>query len=142
MTLAIGSYLSPKVRLIACSLVRGLIKGQPEETLAYFMSKTCESIEKSIEVSIGHEEDIELNWYLNLFVELVRARGDTLLLYQSTIMSIFRQCISISTKKSYEFVADVARYLLESLTQIYPIDSRVTTENTDELPIRVSLCSL
>ncbi|UJR24623.1 hypothetical protein I4U23_005997 [Adineta vaga] len=148
LTIAIGWYLSPKVRSLVCSLVRGLMKGNPIETLEYFMSKTCESIEKiwkttkSTGFLIDHEEDIELNWYLNVFMELVRARGDTLLSYRSMIMSVFHQCIPIMNKKSYGIVADAAKYLLGSLTKIYPIDSRLTRENLDEpfvdcLPIRL-----
>ncbi|CAF1524156.1 unnamed protein product [Adineta ricciae] len=42
-------------------LVRGLIRGQPEETVAYFMPTSCESIPKSIGTSIDDDEDLKLN---------------------------------------------------------------------------------
>jgi hypothetical protein len=84
---------------------------------------------------------------LVLFAELVRARGDALLIYKRMIISVFHQCIHIVNKSSYEAIANAGKYLLESLTHIYPMDHRLTVENIDEsfvdfLPIRVSLSSL
>jgi hypothetical protein len=146
-----GVCLSSKVRDIVACLVRALVKGNPIETLKYFLSKTCESIEKILQnsestISLNNDhEDIELTWYLSLFAELVRARGDVLVTYKTTIMSVFHQCIHIINKNSYETVANAAKNLLESLSQVYAIDYRLTVENIDEpfvdfLPIRVSYC--
>jgi len=149
MNFVTGTCLSPKVRDIVSCLVRALIKGNPIETLKYFLPKTCESIERILRNSAptvlltDHKEDIELNWYLTLFIELVHARGDALLIYKTMIMSVFHQCIHIINKNSYEAVANAAERLLETLTNVYPIDYRLTIENLDEpfvdfLPIRVS----
>ena len=99
---------------------------------------------ESIVILNDDKEDIELTWYLFLFGELLNARGNTLLIYKDMIMSVFHQCIRIMSKKSYEAVAIAARRLLSSLTDVYPIDYRLTMENSDEpftdfLPIRVSV---
>jgi hypothetical protein len=149
MNFVTGVCLSPKVRDIVSCLIEALVKGNPIETLKYFLPKTCESIKqilKNSESTISSNndhEDIELTWYLYLFAELVRARGDVLVTYKTMIMSVFHQCIHIINKNSYKAVANAATHLLQSLTQVYPIDYRLTVENIDEsfvdfLPIRVS----
>ncbi|CAF1048161.1 unnamed protein product [Adineta steineri] len=142
-----GECLSPKVRDIISSLVQGLIKGNPIETLKYLLPKTCQSIENILNDSqsnlflIDDKDNIELISYLTLFSDLVRARGDTLIIYKNEIIQIFNQSIHIINKNSYETIANAAKNLLESLTHIYPIHSRLTTQNIDEsfndyLPIR------
>jgi hypothetical protein len=144
-----GVCLSPKVRAIISCLFQALVKGNPIETLKYFLPKTCESIERVLQnsestiSSSSDREDIELTWYLSLFAELVRARGDVLVTYKTMIMPVFHRCIHIINKNSYEAVAKGAKNLLESLAQVYSIDYRLTVENIDEpfvdfLPIRVS----
>jgi hypothetical protein len=151
MTLTIGSCLSPKVRTLASSLIQGLIQGNPSDTLSCFMPKICSAIEQirstvSFAASRSDDkEDSELNWYLNTFVELVLARGDTLVIYQKSILTVFHQCIGMMNERSYALMASAARNLLRSLTQIYPSDYRLTLENLDEpftasLPIRVNSC--
>jgi hypothetical protein len=142
-----GECLSPKVRNIVACLIRALVKGNPIETLKYFLPKTCESIERILQNSeTDHKEDIELNWYLSLFGELVDARGDILITYKTMIMPIFHRCFNMMDKIPYKRVASAATYLLQSLSQVYSIDYRLTVENIDEpfadvLPIRVN-CSL
>ncbi len=141
--------LSHKVRDIVACLVQALVKGNPIETLKHFLPKICESIEKILQnsestlSSTHHHEDIELTWYLFLFAELVSARGDVLVIYKTMIMSVFHQCIDIINKNSYEMISIATMVLLQSLSQVYPIDYRLTVENIDEpfvniLPIRVS----
>ncbi len=148
MDFAFGRCLSSNVRDIVSSLVEALIKGNPSETLKYFLPKTSESIEQILNRSesniflTNEKENLELTWYLLLFGKLVRARGDVLLIFKKLIMSIFHQCIHIINKNSYGIVANAAKSLLEALTQLYPIDYRLTIENMDQpfidfLPIRV-----
>ncbi|CAF3775552.1 unnamed protein product [Rotaria sp. Silwood1] len=79
-----GAYLSSKVRdMIAC-LFRALIKSNPTETLQCFLLKICQSIEtiiknpKRIVLLMDDKADIELILYLNIFVQVVCARGDIL----------------------------------------------------------------
>lgn len=146
-----SSCLSSKVRDIGSCLVRALVKGNPIETLKCFLPKICQSIqiildnaESSILVA-DEKENIELTWYLIVFAELVHARGDVLVAYKKMIMSVFDHCIHIVNKSSYEVLANAAKNLLQSLTNIYPIDYRLTTESLDEsfidsLPIRVRPC--
>jgi hypothetical protein len=144
-----ASSFSPRVSKLLNGLVRAILKGNPEETLKYLLPQTCERIEKIINQSdslilTDHKGDTELTWCLTLFSELVRARGDTLLMYQPMIISIFHRCIHIIHKESYEAVANAAKNLLKSLTYMYPTDYRLIVENieepfTDFLPIRVSL---
>jgi hypothetical protein len=139
---------SPKISKLLNGLVRAILKGNPEETLKYLLPQTCERIEKIINQSdssvlTDHKGDTELTWCLILFSELVRARGDTLLMYKSMILSVFHRCIHIIHKESYEAVANAAKNLLKSLIYVYPNDYRLTVENieepfTDFLPIRVS----
>jgi hypothetical protein len=69
---------------------------------------------------------------LTFFSELVRARGDTLLIYKQMVMSVFHRCISIINKHAYEAIANAANHLLKSLSRIYPIDYRLTVDNIDE----------
>ncbi|CAF4503506.1 unnamed protein product [Rotaria socialis] len=143
-----GAYFSPKVKGFVSAVVRALLHGNPVEALKCVLPKTCESIEKimnhadTTELFINGKEDLELIWYLTLFSELVRARGDTLLIYKPMIMSIFHRSTHIVHKYSYEIVANAARDLLESLSYVYPIEYKLTIENLDEpfidfLPIRV-----
>ncbi|CAF5080692.1 unnamed protein product, partial [Rotaria sp. Silwood1] len=119
----------------------------PIETLKCFLPKTCESIESIMNhadtsgLLIDHKGDIELNWYLILFAEFLRARGDTLLIYKQMIMSVFHRCIYLIHKDSYEAVASAAKHLLKSLSHVYPMEYQLTVENLDEpfinfLPIR------
>ncbi|CAF3884238.1 unnamed protein product [Rotaria sordida] len=141
------AFLSSKVRKLVTGLVQAIVKCNPDETIKYLLPKIYDSIEKIMNTSesnvllTDHKGDIELNWYLILFSELVRARGDTLLIYKQMIMSIFHQYISIINKNAYEAIANAANHLLKSLSHIYPIDYRLTLENIDEsfnnfLPIR------
>ena len=146
-----GSCLSVKVRGIGSCLLRALIQANPQETLKYFLPKICESIERILNkddasvIVADEKENIELTWYLTLFAELVDARSDILVNYKTMIISVFDRCIHIVNKSSYEIVACAAKYLLQSLTSIYPIEYRLTVENLGEsslvdfLPIRVSV---
>ncbi|CAF0841748.1 unnamed protein product [Rotaria sordida] len=89
-----------------------------------------------------HKGDKELTWYLYLFSELLRARGDTLIIYKQMIISVFHRCIQIIHKGSYKAVASAAKHLLKSLTHIHLINNRSTIENIDGpyvdfLPIRM-----
>ncbi|CAF3088703.1 unnamed protein product [Rotaria sp. Silwood2] len=136
-----------KVRKLVTGLVRAIIMGDPVETLKYLLPKTCESINKIMNDPEGnalltdHKGDKELTWYLVLFSELVRVRGDALMIYKEMIISVFHQCIQIIHKGSYKAVASAAKHLLKSLTHIYMINTRLTVENIDGpfidfLPIR------
>ncbi|CAF3730398.1 unnamed protein product [Rotaria sp. Silwood1] len=136
-----------KVRKLVTGLVRAIVMGDSVETLKYLLPKTYESINKIINDSEGnvllndHKGDKELTWYLVLFSELVRARGDTLMIYKETIISVFHRCIQIIHKGSYKAIASAAKHILKSLTHVYIIDTRLAIENIDEsfidfLPIR------
>ncbi|CAF0928089.1 unnamed protein product [Adineta steineri] len=139
--------LSPKVRDIASGLVRALVKGNPVETLKYLLPTIYKSIENKFNNSdstllTDYKDDIELTWYLVVFAELLRARGDVLLNYKQLIMSVFHQCIQIVNKNSYNAVAKAVVNLLESLSCSYPVDYRLFVINSDEtfdnfLPIRL-----
>ncbi|CAF1351670.1 unnamed protein product, partial [Rotaria sordida] len=141
-----GSLFSSKVRKFVAGLVRVIIKVNPIEILKYLLPQTCEHIENIMNNSqtailMDHKGDIELTWHLVLFSELVRARGDTLLIYKQMIMSVFHQCIRIVHKDSYEAIAKAAKHLLKSLSDLYSIDDQLSLENMDEsfvdcLPIR------
>ncbi|CAF4019942.1 unnamed protein product [Adineta steineri] len=139
--------LSPKVRDIASGLVRALVKGNPVETLKYLLPEICKSIENKCNnfestLLTDYKDDIELTWYLVVFAELLRARGDVLLIYKQLIMSVFHQYIQIVNKNSYNAVAKAVINLLESLSCSYPVDYRLLVINSDEsfdnfLPIRL-----
>ncbi|CAF3935100.1 unnamed protein product [Rotaria sordida] len=141
-----GSLFSSKVRKFVAGLVRVIIKVNPIEILKYLLPQTCEHIENIMNNSqtailMDHKGDIELTWHLVLFSELVRARGDALLIYKQMIMSVFHQCIRIVHKDSYEAIAKAAKHLLKSLSDLYSIDDQLSLENMDEsfvdcLPIR------
>ncbi|CAF3500880.1 unnamed protein product, partial [Rotaria sp. Silwood1] len=141
-----GSFFTPKVGKLVTGLVRAILKGNPEETLKYLLPQTCERIEKIMSHSettilTDHKGDTELTWCLILFSELVRARGDTLLMYKPMILSVFHRCVRIIHKETHEAVANAAKNLLKSLSYVYPIEYRLTVENieepfTDFLPIR------
>jgi hypothetical protein len=143
-----GSFFTPKVGKLVTGLVRAILKGNPAETLKYLLPQTCERIEKIMSHSettilTDHKGDTELTWCLILFSELVRARGDTLLMYKPMILSVFHRCVRIIHKETHEAVANAAKNLLKSLSYVYPIEYRLTVENieepfTDFLPIRVS----
>lgn len=131
------------------SLVQAVLKTNPQETLKYLLPKIFERVESIFQQSestiyIDHQGDPELTWSLAIFSELVRARGDSLLPYKSMILSIFKRTIRLIKKDYYETLSTAARYLLKSLSYVYPIDYRLTVENieepfTDFLPIRVSI---
>ncbi|CAF1412458.1 unnamed protein product, partial [Adineta steineri] len=139
--------LSPKVRDIASGLVRALVKGNPMETLTYLLPEICKFIENKFNNSdstllTDHKDDIELTWYLVVFAELLRARGDVLLNYKQLIMSVFHQCIQVVNKDSYRAVAKAVVNLLESLSCSYLVNYRLLVINSDEtfdnfLPIRL-----
>ncbi len=143
-----ASAFTPRVSKLLTDLVQPILEANPIETLKYLMPQTCERIEKIMDDSettilTDHKGDMELTWCLVLFSKLLQARGDTLLVYKSMILSVFHRCIHIIHKKSYEAIANAARNLLKSLSYVYPIDYRLTVENVDEpftdfLPIRVS----
>ncbi|CAF3971108.1 unnamed protein product [Rotaria sp. Silwood2] len=137
---------SPKTSKLLTGLIQAMLKSHPVETLNYLLPQTYERIEKILSQSDmiilnDHKGDSELTWRLILFSELACARGDTLIIYKSMILSIFHRCIHIIHKDSYESIAKAAQNLLKSLTYVYPIDYRLTVENieepfTDFLPIR------
>ncbi|CAF1508572.1 unnamed protein product, partial [Rotaria magnacalcarata] len=141
-----GSFFTPKVGKLVTGLVRAILKANPEETLKYLLPQTCERIENIMSHSettilTDHKGDTELTWCLILFSELVRARGDTLLIYKPIILSVFHRCVRIVHKDTHEAVANAAKNLLKSLSYVYPLEYRLTVENieepfTDFLPIR------
>ncbi|CAF3366761.1 unnamed protein product [Rotaria socialis] len=141
-----GSFFTPKVGKLVTGLVRAILKANPEETLKYLLPQTCERIENIMSHSettilTDHKGDTELTWCLILFSELARARGDTLLIYKPILLSVFHRCVRIVHKDTHEAVANAAKNLLKSLSYVYPLEYRLTVENTDEpftdfLPIR------
>ena len=143
-----GAFFTPKVGKLVTGLVRAILKGNPADTLKYLLPPTCERIEQIMthsETTIlsDHKGDTELTWCLTLFSELLRARGDTLIIYKPMITSVFHRCVRIIHKETHEAVANAAKNLLKSLSYVYPMDYRLTVENieepfTDFLPIRVS----
>ncbi|CAF3152333.1 unnamed protein product [Rotaria sp. Silwood2] len=143
-----GTYISPRVRGLVSALIRAMVGGNPIETLRCFLPQTCESIEKIMnnintkDLFMNGTENLELIWYLSIFSELIHARGDILLDYKRIIMTVFHRCIPIIHKDSCRIMAKTARNLLDSLSDIYPIEYRLTIENVDEsfikfLPIRI-----
>lgn len=138
------SSFSPKMSRFLTGLVQAILKSNPNETLKSLLPQTCERIERLLQQLdlTDHKGDAELTWCLNLFSELVRTRGDLLMNYKSMILSTFHRCIHVVHKGSYEAIGKAAKYLLKSLSYVYPIDYRLTVENveapfTDFLPIRV-----
>ncbi|CAF3866966.1 unnamed protein product [Rotaria sordida] len=141
-----GSIFLPKVRQLVAGLVRAIVKCYPIEILETLLPQTCESIEMILhksEITLlnDHDGDLELTWYLFLLAELVQARGDTLLIYQQMIKSVFHVCIRILHKDSYEAIGRAIKNLLQSLLNVYPMNYRFTGENLEEsfvdfLPIR------
>ncbi|CAF1171345.1 unnamed protein product [Rotaria sordida] len=141
-----GSIFLPKVRQLVAGLVRAIVKCYPIEILETLLPQTCESIEMILhksEITLlnDHDGDLELTWYLFLLAELVQARGDTLLIYQQMIKSVFHLCIRILHKDSYEAIGRAIKNLLQSLLNVYPMNYRFTGENLEEsfvdfLPIR------
>ncbi|CAF3528854.1 unnamed protein product, partial [Rotaria sp. Silwood2] len=140
------SIFSRKVQQFAASFVRVMVKAKPIEILKSLLPQTCEHIKNIVNQSqmnilMDHTGDIELTWYLTLVRELVHARYGTLLIYKDIIMSVFRQCIRIIHRHSYETIARAAKYLLQSLTQLHAIYHLLSDENIDEsfadfVPIR------
>jgi len=145
-----NSCLPSKVKKLVAGLISAIIVRDPEQTLKSLLPRTCETINRMMDefgymASLtDHKGDKELHWTLILFSELLRARGDTLLVYKPMIVSIFHRCKHIIHKGSYQALAMAAEYLLKSLTHMYLIDSAppTTSEMTngsheDVLPIRV-----
>lgn len=116
--------------------------------MKYFVPKISEAIEQIFQNSdlnsilTNEKENVELSWYLLLFTKLVRAPGEILLTYKTVILSVFHRCFPIVNKNAYGIVAQAAKGLLEALTQLYPMDYRLTMENIDFLPIRVRFFGL
>lgn len=143
----LGSSHTSKSSQLRLSLVQPLLSSHPVETLHTFVPQTCERIEILLDeagtsLSTNYQGDPELTWWLVLFSKVVRARGDALLPYKASINSVFRRAIGIIHLQSYEQVADAAKHLLRSLTYVYLIEFRLTSEKIDEsigepLPIRV-----
>ncbi|CAF4106147.1 unnamed protein product [Rotaria magnacalcarata] len=141
-----GSIFLPSVRHLVGGLIRPIVKWYPTDILKCLLSQTCESIKQILDKTdisqINNPNgDLELNWYLILFAELVQARGDTLLIYQENIKSVFHRCIRILHKDSYQAIALAIKSLLLSLLNIYSISRSLTRENEDDsfvnfLPIR------
>ncbi|CAF4597649.1 unnamed protein product, partial [Rotaria sp. Silwood2] len=141
-----GSLFSHKVRKFVASLVRAIVNANPREILKHLLPQTCEHIENIINNSrmtilTDYRGNIEFTWHLILFSELLRVRGDALLTYKQMIMSVFHRCIRVVHKDSYEAIAKAAKHLLKSLSDLYPINDRLSHEIMDEsfvdlLPIR------
>ncbi|CAF3768327.1 unnamed protein product [Rotaria sp. Silwood1] len=137
---------SPKISKLLTGLIQAILKRDPVETLKYLLLQIYERIEKILnqsDILILNDDkgDPELIWCLKIFSELVCARGDTLIIYKTIILSIFHRCIHIIHKDSYEIMAQAAQNLLKSLSYVHPIDYRLTIENIEEpfidfLPIR------
>src|ERR1700722_4272710 len=101
-----SSFFSLKVKKLVIGLVQAILKNNPSETLKYLLPQTCEKIMNNSEISVltDHRGDLELIYYLILFSELVRTRGDALLIYKQIIMTVFHRCIHIIHKDSYEIL--------------------------------------
>lgn len=121
----------------------------PTEVLKHVLPRVCEQIENRMNQSrasllTDHQGDVELVWNLTLFSELVRARGDKLLVYKLMIMSIFHQCTCLIHKESYGIIAKAALKLLRTLCDSHLISLSAGVSDKNEsfvncLPIRVSL---
>ncbi|CAF1453615.1 unnamed protein product, partial [Adineta ricciae] len=140
------SSMTSKVNNLMTILVRPLLQANSHETLKSLLPQTCERIEKIVDdlkttIFTDYQGDAELTWYLILFSELLRARGDSLIVYKPMIFSIFQRSVRIIHRESYGAVADAAQYLLRSLSYVYPTEYRITMQSINEpfnnfLPIR------
>lgn len=146
-----NACLPSKVRKLVVGLIGAILVRAPEQTLKSLLPRTCETINRvmnelgdDVASSTDHKGDEELHWDLILFSELLRARGDTLLIYKDIITSVFHRCKHIIHKGSYQALASAAENLLKSLTHVYLIESSPPTisaitnrSNENILPIRV-----
>jgi len=119
--------LSTEVRDIVTSLIESIVRANPNETLKYFLPK----IRQSVDENRTNLENTEFTWYLAIFSKLVSARGEILINYKTDIFYIFDQCLPIENKKSYEILSSAAKCFLQSLTQIYPIEYKLTNEDLE-----------
>ena len=140
MKLITGSLFSSTARPVVLGLIRPLVQCYPVQTLKDLLPRTSQSILDKADDTLlrlldDDRGDLELIWELCLFGELLRARGETLLIYRTSIRDVLHRCLRIVHRESNRLVARAIRYLLHSLVDVYSINS--PPPPLPILPIRV-----
>lgn len=110
----VNACLPSKVKKLVAGLISAIIVRDPEQTLKSLLPRICETINRvmnelgDVASLTDHKGDKELHWHLILLSELLRARGDALLVYKPIIVSIFHRCKHIIHKGSYQALASAA----------------------------------
>ena len=117
-----------------------MVHYHPVETLKDLLPPTAESILSKAEESLRLADDrgdLELIWELNVFCVLLRANGETLLVYRTSIRDVLQRCRRILHRESNRLVALAIERVLQLLVEVYIVNS---PSNDPTLPIRVSRC--
>ena len=74
----------------------------------------------------------------------MRCDGTQLMAYKSELLDVVQTTLKLKCVQAYEMAGQMLRFLLRSLTQIYPLEFRSVEQDFDQpfteyLPIRVRL---
>ncbi|GAB1609586.1 proteasome activator complex subunit 4-like [Argonauta hians] len=109
-------------------LIKAAVKVNPTTSLKLFIPHFCNNIKclLSANEDIKNEEklDVEFLWNMLMLSQVVRASGDSLLPYIKEVMEVLSPLLELRCVEAYEYSTSTLRYLLRSLTNIYPIDFR------------------
>lgn len=77
--------------------------------------------------------DSHLLFSLQIIAEILSCDGKCLLIFREKIMEILQIALNLKSKDGYKFAAQMIKNCLESLTNVYPINTINLTHSWDEL---------
>ncbi|XP_029642324.1 proteasome activator complex subunit 4 [Octopus sinensis] len=116
-------------------LIKAAVKVNPDKSLKLFIPHFCSNIRRLLAANedIKEEEklDVELLWNILMLSQVVRAPGHTLLSFVDDLTDLLSPLLELKCVEAYEYSTSTLRYLLRSLTNIYPLDFRSVPVDID-----------
>ncbi|XP_013086715.2 proteasome activator complex subunit 4-like [Biomphalaria glabrata] len=120
---------------LAANLCRAAVRVNPVLGLKTFVPHLCSSILGFIHDHPGAKDEEILDntflWNFLILSHVVRCEGSSLLPYQSELVEVLRHTLKFKSIQGYEIAGQLLKYVLRSLTQIYPLEFRSVDKDFD-----------
>ncbi|GFN96540.1 proteasome activator complex subunit 4 [Plakobranchus ocellatus] len=121
---------------LAAHFCRAAVRIKPELSLKIFIPHLCSSIKTFMEDHPGVYEEEHLDnafmWNLLILSQLMRCDGVQLLTYKSELLDVIQASVHLKCVQAYEMAGQLLRFLLRSLTQIYPLEFCSVEQDFDQ----------
>lgn len=118
------------------NLCKSAVKVNTEKSLRLFIPHFTGNIRRLIAANedLKNEEklDVEFLWNILMLSQVVRSPGQYLLVYKEELLEVLLATLELKCVEGYEHSTNILRYLLRSLTNIYPLDYRNVSSDIDQ----------